>query len=508
MGATEIYGRRVGGPRNLALACAALLGCNSAPAQEPYQVSDAPPLRRAHSPMAVVDGQGHAIAVWLETGDDAFGAPASPWSSHWDAVQRSWDTPQFVGSDPALHVGGLTLLGHQNGDALLSWGQGGGQGFYCPSNRGVHTRIFSASAAQWGADEAAPLAALPEPEEAPEWGNAPEWDSALLTDVVFTPAGRVGALWSSASQETPGLATQMRSGQGWGQARYVDTAPALSPGIECPFRYGVSRLLLGEDGAEVVVASESIEPDWEWHLFSTRRQDAQSEWEPKQELWPGYAAQLVEFDAGLLALWYSHDDERWWSRRYSLASDTWSAPTPLPRPEGHGVSGLRAYAEAGGEVVAIGSHLTEVPEDGPDPREELWAIHFDVEADTWSEFELAVPERVVTDRTLAASIGREGDVALTWVSVVDGRDVLEAVRYDADASAWEEARMLVSAPHVDPPEVAPLSRAEPTVAIGDDGEALVLWTQMTQERVAAEQGYYEYPILYEFVGSEIWAMHF
>ena len=191
-----------------------------------------------------------------------------------------------------------------------------------------------------------------------------------------------------------------------------------------------------------------------------------------------------------------------------LASDTWSAATPLPRPQGHGVSGLRAFAEAGGKVVAVGSHLTGVPEDPTYPREELWAVHFDGEADVWSEFELAVPERVVTDGTLAATIGREGVVALAWVSVVEGRDVLEAVRYGADTSAWEETRVLVSAPHVEHPEVAPLSRAEPTVAIGDDGEALVLWTQMTQERVAAEQGYYEYPILYAFVGSEIWAMHF
>ncbi len=352
----------------------------------------------AYSPQIAFDGSGNAIAVWQQSD----GTRANIWANRYTAATGAWGTAALIETDDTGGAYGPQIAFDGSGNAIAVWYQSDGTRDNILANR------YSAATGAWG------TAALIETDNA--YASSPQ--------IAFDDSGNAIAVW----QQFDGARDSMWANRytaatdAWGTAALIETDNAGSA-------FNPQLALDGSGNAIAVWRQSDGTRD---NIWANRYTAATGAW--------GTAALIESDDAGgalfpqiavdgsgnAIAVWVQDDGTRQniLANRYSAATDAWGTATLIETDNAGGAGNPQIAFDGSGNAIAVWYQS-----DGT--RANIWANRYSGATNTWGTAALIETDDA-GDAIAAPQIAFDGsgNAIAVWQQSDGTRDNIWANRYE------------------------------------------------------------------------------
>lgn len=353
------------------------------------------------APFVAVDAAGNAIALFEENE-----GPTSErvMAARYDRTSDTWGTPQLLGQgcsiEPCL-AEGLNIAVDDSGNALAVWVSRSGSGTDL-----LQSRRYVAASATWGAAET--LSSGP---------------SAVSPVLAMNASGDAVLFWLQQAGPPSGMLVRRLSGIGGTWSAPVVLTPTWSPSHAAAIDATGNAHVLWVAGTNIV---------------GSRFDAGASTWSPEATVATGLlqpaapAVRLAMNPAGdAVATWMRATTVE--SARYPAGGGSWTTPAPLS-DAGLINAGARAVVDAAGNITVAWVQAAV-------PHQVLQVRRYTAASDTWSAPEplgdaFAYPPP-------AMAVDGAGHVFVVWsLSLASPGIRLIGARYDAGSGQWRVTRNL------------------------------------------------------------------
>jgi hypothetical protein len=298
------------------------------------------------------------------------------------------------------------------------------------------------------------------------------WKAPVLIETnnagtVFNPRiaidanGNALAVWDQANGASSNIYANRftAASSTWGSAVLIETdntGAAWAP-----------QIAIGADGNALAVWSQYDGTNTS--IWANRFNAASNAWSGAVliEVNPGEAYDpriAIAPDGNALAVWRQSDGVRFnvWANRFSVASNTWGSAVLIETDDEGDAHDPRIAIDLNGNAIVVW------PQDDGNTTTNVWANRFAAVSNTWGSAQmLEVSPGDVGSRPQIA-VGPNGDALAVWFQFDGARSDLWGNRFDATSNTWSGAALIESGAG---------SGDEPQVAIGTNGNALIVWSQ-------------------------------
>ena len=384
----------------------------------------------AQFPRLAADASGTAIAVWAQ--DD--GSFSSIWASR-HVVGQGWEAAKLIEANPGDARGPWVAM-DGGGNAIVVWSQYDGTYLSLWANRYVAGK-------GWG------TAVLIETNPA----------DADFARVAMDGSGNAMALWCQSDGVAVSIwANHYVVGQGWGTATILETSPgeASETWIAMDSTGNAMAVWRQSDGVDLSIWANRYVAGKGWEK-PTLIEDS-----------PGFASfphVVLDSHGNALVVWYQGPDNgsrNIWASRYDLTQG-WGKPILLEHNPGN-AQGPDVAIDQQGRAMAVWRQF-----DGS--AISIWASRY-VPGEGW-EPPIPIEENAGEGVRPAVAMDARGNAVAVWLQFDGAYDSVWANRYQV-GEGWAKPTLIESQ--------AGDARL-PKVEIGNNGEALAVWSQDDGEHI-------------------------